>query len=300
MRTLLALLAVAAVAADRPPVTLKVGDPAPALKAGHWLRGGPVKAFEPGQVYVVEFWAVWCGPCVAFMPDLADLQTAYKGKGVTCISMTARDLNGVAGNTREAAEAFVRKRGPKLGYAFAYADEPAVADAWLKAAGREAIPCAFLVDKAGRIAHVGNPMYLPVAVPLALAGESPARIAERVAAVEAEFRAACGKLFPDHRAGLEALDAFEARHPALAGHFITLRARLGLLPKLGDIAVAKRVAEAAIAKALRRHDPAGLSQVAGLIRNGDGKDNVELKAVADRAAEAAERLNRELAEAAKD
>jgi hypothetical protein len=41
----------------RREVTLKVGDPAPALKADKWLQGDEVKAFELGKVYVVEFWA---------------------------------------------------------------------------------------------------------------------------------------------------------------------------------------------------------------------------------------------------
>src|SRR5262249_36414263 len=63
-----------------PEVTLKVGDPAPQLKADKWLQGGEVKAFEPGKVYVVEFWATWCGPCISAMPHLAQLQEHYKDK----------------------------------------------------------------------------------------------------------------------------------------------------------------------------------------------------------------------------
>jgi len=34
---------------------LKVGDPAPALSTGEWLKGEPVKKFEKGTVYLVEF-----------------------------------------------------------------------------------------------------------------------------------------------------------------------------------------------------------------------------------------------------
>ena len=60
--------------------SLKVGDPAPALKATKWLQGTEVKSFEKGQVYVVEFWATWCGPCIVMMPHMSDLQQEYKGK----------------------------------------------------------------------------------------------------------------------------------------------------------------------------------------------------------------------------
>ena len=53
--------------------TLKPGDPAPALKVGKWIKGGPVEKLESGQVYVVEFWATWCEPCRAEMPAIRDI-----------------------------------------------------------------------------------------------------------------------------------------------------------------------------------------------------------------------------------
>jgi thiol-disulfide isomerase/thioredoxin len=278
--------------ADKNPAgSLKVGNRASALKASKWLQGDAVKAFEPGRVYVVEFWATWCGSCIHFMPDLAALQARYKDQGVTCISFTARDILGVPGNTKEKVAAFVRKRGPKLAYAFAYADDPAAPDAWMKAAGREAIPCAFLVDKTGRIAYIGNPMYLAVAVPMALAGDVKAQeIADRVGKIAREFNAACEALFPDHKAGLRAITEFEAKYPPLANHFIILRAKLGLLPKIGAVDEAKRVAEAAIARAIEQENPSGLMQVAALLRAGPGKGSKELLAVAVKAAEAAVRV----------
>src|SRR5207248_2345586 len=67
------------------PATLKVGDAAPALSKGKWLKGEPVKAFEPGKVYVIECWATWCGPCVAAIPHVTELQHKYAKDGLVVI-----------------------------------------------------------------------------------------------------------------------------------------------------------------------------------------------------------------------
>lgn len=40
-----------------------------------------------GRVLVVNFWASWCGPCVAEMPELVRLNDAYAGKGVQFVGI---------------------------------------------------------------------------------------------------------------------------------------------------------------------------------------------------------------------
>jgi thiol-disulfide isomerase/thioredoxin len=41
-----------------------------------------------GKVVLLDFWAVWCGPCVATFPHLRDWNKEYKDKGLEIIGLT--------------------------------------------------------------------------------------------------------------------------------------------------------------------------------------------------------------------
>src|SRR5438876_4018208 len=208
---------------EQPAKPLKVGDPAPALKVTKWLQGQEVTKFEAGKVYVVEFWATWCGPCIIMMPHLAELQAQYKDQGVTIIGFSAVDQD----NTEDKAAAFVKKRGAKLKYSFAFGDDRMTYDAWMEAAGRKGIPCTFVVDKTGRIAYIGHPMYLGVVLPKVVAGKAKAEaIAAEMAKIEEEANAVYGSIpSDDPKADLKALNDFEAKYPPLANNPIHLRVK---------------------------------------------------------------------------
>src|SRR5688572_19066989 len=110
MRKLLVLAAmiglIGPMAAQDKDAKLKVGDKAPPVKATKWWLGGKdgkeIK-LEEGKVFVVEFWAVWCGPCIVMMPHISELQAQYKDKGVTFIGFTSKDNRG---NNEERVKAF--------------------------------------------------------------------------------------------------------------------------------------------------------------------------------------------------
>ena len=229
------------------------------MKASKWLQGEAVPEFKSGKIYVVDFWATWCGNCIPFMPHMAELQAQYKDKGVTCIGFSAGDPD----NSEEKVAAFVKRRGPKLKYTFAYADDRTTYDAWITAAGLEGIPRAFVVDKTGRIAYIGHPVYLGVVLPKVVTGNREAQaVSDEVGQIVQEWVTVSKALDgPDKKAGLQALNDFEAKYPAMANNPIIVRTKLSLLPKVGEIDEAKKVAEAIVAKAVKDDNPSALTRI---------------------------------------
>ena len=49
-----------------------------------------------GKAVVMEFWATWCGPCVAAVPHLNELAEQYEDKPVTFLSITDEDYDVVS------------------------------------------------------------------------------------------------------------------------------------------------------------------------------------------------------------
>jgi len=155
---LCALTASAALAATE-EVTLRVGDPAPKLATGKWVQGQPVKDFEKGKAYIVEFWATWCGPCKVSIPHLNEIHNKYKDKGLVVIGSDCWERD------EKLVEPFLKDMGEKMTYRVSLDDKTTskkgtMAETWMDAAGRNGIPSAFLVNTEGKIAWIGHPMEL--------------------------------------------------------------------------------------------------------------------------------------------
>jgi thiol-disulfide isomerase/thioredoxin len=195
------------------------GDPAPALNPAKWLKGAPIARFEPGQVYVVEFWATWCGPCKANIPHLTELAHQYKDRvSIAGISIwESTDPTDLA--YLQKVEKFVQEQGDKMDYHVAV-DGPhnEVANAWMAAAGEKGIPASFIVGKDGRIAWIGYPANLGEVLQQVLADKFDVAAAKRRRDVDLKLVRPLDEALTnkDYKRALELIDAIVAQQPNLA------------------------------------------------------------------------------------
>jgi thiol-disulfide isomerase/thioredoxin len=99
-----------------------------------------------GKVVVLDFWATWCGPCVAEMPTMKKLYAEYKGKGVEFIGVSldqAKDKGGL-----DKLKKFVADE--EIGWPQYYQGNYWQSE-FSKGWGINSIPCVFIVDADGNL-----------------------------------------------------------------------------------------------------------------------------------------------------
>jgi thiol-disulfide isomerase/thioredoxin len=182
---------------NREPDPITIGSIAPSLNVEHWPNASwtPVTQFEPGQVYVVEFWATWCGPCLLSMPHLAELQSEYADQGVRIVSITQEDLETVAKFLDKPVNPAILKRHAadeddsdsehaddeettpptysELTSAYSLTADPdgSTYRDYMKAAKQNGIPCAFIVGRDGHVEWIGHPMAMDQPLASVVAGD---------------------------------------------------------------------------------------------------------------------------------
>ncbi len=123
---------------------VKNPDAAPAFQLND-LNGKPVSLAEAkGKIVLLNFWATWCGPCRAEIPDLVDLQKRYADKFEIIALATDED-------DPDEVRRFVLQSG--INYRVAMSSDAVRRDY----GGIAALPTSFVIDPEGRIVqkHVG-------------------------------------------------------------------------------------------------------------------------------------------------
>ncbi len=98
-----------------------------------------------GKVVIVDFWATWCGPCVASMPELVQLYEDHHAQGLEIIGISLDD-------NRTQLESFLEQK--EIPWPTIFTD-PEGKEAWDNPLatyyGVSAIPTVFLVGRDGNV-----------------------------------------------------------------------------------------------------------------------------------------------------
>jgi cytochrome c biogenesis protein CcmG/thiol:disulfide interchange protein DsbE len=117
----------------------ELAGPAPPFTLAD-LNGKPVSLSDfRGKVVVLDFWATWCPPCRAEIPDFIDLQKEYGSQGVQIV--------GIALDEPEKVLAFARQNG--MNYPVLLGSD----EVSMKYGGIEGIPTTFIIDRDGKIVN---------------------------------------------------------------------------------------------------------------------------------------------------
>src|ERR1043166_3171637 len=124
---------------EAPPLGLESVLQAPGVSQPSWTS-------LKGKVVVLEFWATWCGPCIAAIPHLNELADKFKDQPIQFIAITDQDKKVVG--------PFLRKK-PMHAWIGLDTDKSMFKD--YRVTG---IPHTVVVDPKGIIAAITYPTFL--------------------------------------------------------------------------------------------------------------------------------------------
>lgn len=124
-------------------------QPAPSLALKD-LRGRSIRLADyRGRVVLVNFWATWCPPCRAEVPDLVKLQREYRSRGLQVIGVTYPP------QTARQVRRFVRQHAVNYPVALGAKETKTLFDPG------ETLPLTVVIDREGNIRELIEGILLP-------------------------------------------------------------------------------------------------------------------------------------------
>ena len=96
-----------------------------------------------GKVVLIDFWATWCGPCIAELPNVLKAYEEYNDKGFEIIGISLDNAKD-----EDKLRTFVKDKKMTWPHAF---DGQGWRNSLAKKFGISSIPATFLIGKDGKV-----------------------------------------------------------------------------------------------------------------------------------------------------
>ena len=127
---------------------LEVTDQAPDISITEWSNKPTslVQDKNGKTVYLVEFWASWCKPCIPSVKFLNELQKKYKKQGLEIIAITDESKDDTAKFLKE----------HDIHYSVGFDKDGKTMQNYLT--NKDGLPTSFIINKDGIVVYKGHPM----------------------------------------------------------------------------------------------------------------------------------------------
>lgn len=127
---------------EKHPVMALKGKPAPAFVLNSFDQKQVTSHAASGKVVLLDFWEVWCGPCLESMPKVAQLYEKFKEKGLAVYGI----INDI--KQLESSKRFVAKHS-EIGFPMLVGNDKLKKDYMVNA-----VPQYVIIDKKGKVSFI--------------------------------------------------------------------------------------------------------------------------------------------------